>query len=333
LANGEQARAWLRILKSYATPSTSRSLAELAITVVPLVALWAAMVASLQFGYWIALLLSLPTAGLLVRLFMIQHDCGHHAFFRSRWANDMVGRLIGVFTLTPYAYWRDAHAVHHATSGNLHARGIGDIDVVTVREYRAMPRWRRLLYRLYRHPLVLLGIGPTYLFVLKFRLPLDMVRRRREVLGSVMATNLAILAVVVSIGLVIGFPEFAMVQVPITMIASSIGVWLFYVQHQFERGYWAESQDWDFHRAAVEGSSHFDLPWPMRWFTANIGIHHIHHLYSRIPYYRLPACLQRIPELRDVNRITLRDGVKTLRLALWDEQRGKMVGFSTLRQG
>ena len=332
VTNGEQARTWLRILNGYARPSTSRSVAELAVTVVPLIALWVAMVASLQFGYWIALLLSVPAAGLLVRLFLIQHDCGHYSFFKSRWANDLVGRFIGVFTLTPHAYWREAHNIHHATSGNLDRREIGGVEVVTVREYRAMSRWQRLSYRLYRNPLVMLGMGPTYLFVLKFRLPLDMLHGRHKVLMSVMATNLAIFAVIVLVGLVIGFTELAMVQVPITMIASSIGVWLFYVQHQFENVYWSENKDWDFHQAAVEGSSFFDLPWGMRWFTANIGVHHVHHLCSRIPHYRLQACLKQIPELREVNRITLQGSLKTLRLALWDEERRRMVGFRALRQ-
>jgi omega-6 fatty acid desaturase (delta-12 desaturase) len=185
---------------------------------------------------------------------------------------------------------------------------------------------------LYRNPLVMLGMGPTYLFVLKFRLPLDMLHGRHKVLMSVMATNLAIFAVIVLVGLVIGFTELAMVQVPITMIASSIGVWLFYVQHQFENVYWSENKDWDFHQAAVEGSSFFDLPWGMRWFTANIGVHHVHHLCSRIPHYRLQACLKQIPELREVNRITLQGSLKTLRLALWDEERRRMVGFRALRQ-
>ena len=285
---------------------------------------------SLDYGYWIALLLSLPAAGLLVRLFMIQHDCGHHAFFGSRRANDLVGWLIGVFTLTPHAYWRDAHAIHHATSGDLERRGIGDLTLLTVREYEVLSHWRRFAYRLYRHPLVILGLGPVYVFVVKFRLPLDMLRRRWRLLPGVLATNAAIAAIIVSLGVTIGYAEFAMVQTPITLIAASIGVWLFFVQHQFESTYWARSDKWDFHRAAVQGSSYYDLPPVLRWFTANIGIHHVHHLCSRVPSYRLQDCLKGVPELGRINRITLRDSMACARLTLWDEDRSRLVSFRAL---
>ncbi len=330
MSDGERARDFARRLKGLARPSTGRSLFELGVTAVPLVGIWAAMALSLDYGYWIALALSLPAAGLLVRLFMIQHDCGHHAFFKSRRANDLLGAAIGILTLTPHGYWRHAHAIHHATSGDLGRRGIGDVVLLTVREYEALPRWRRLGYRLYRHPLVLFGVGPVYLFVLKFRLPLDMLRRRWRLLPGVLATNLAIGSVIVALGLVMGFAEFAMVQVPITMIAASIGVWLFYVQHQFEATTWDGPGEWDFHRAAVEGSSYYDLPRVLRWFTASIGVHHVHHLSSRIPSYRLEACLRHIPELRRVNRITLLDSLRCVRLTLWDEERRRLVSFRSL---
>ncbi len=300
---------------------------------VPLIAIWAVMALSLDYGYWIALVLSLPAAGLVVRLFMIQHDCGHHAFFKSRRANDLLGSLIGVFTLTPYAYWRDAHAIHHATSGDLDNRGIGDVVVLTVREYEALSRWRRLGYRLYRNPLVFFGLGPVYLFVLKFRLPLDMLRRRWRLLPGVLLTNLAIVAVIALVGFAVGYAEFAMVQVPITMIASSIGVWLFFVQHQFEATSWDKAEDWDFHHAAVAGSSHYELPAILRWFTANIGVHHVHHLCSRIPSYRLQDCLKRAPELRLINRITFLESLKCVPLTLWDEERRRLVSFASLTRG
>ncbi len=324
------ARDWARRLKLYARPSTGRSLFELSVTVVPLIAIWAVMALSLDYGYWIALVLSLPAAGLVVRLFMIQHDCGHHSFFKSRRANDLLGSLIGVFTLTPHGYWRDAHAIHHATSGDLDRRGIGDVVVLTVREYEALPRWRRLAYRLYRNPLVFFGLGPIYLFVLKFRLPLDMLRRRWRLLPGVLLTNLAIVAVIALVGFVVGYAEFALVQVPITMIAASIGVWLFFVQHQFEATSWDKAEDWDFHRAAVAGSSYYELPSVLRWFTANIGVHHVHHLCSRIPNYRLQDCLKRAPELRRINRITLLESLKCVPLTLWDEERRRLVSFDSL---
>jgi omega-6 fatty acid desaturase (delta-12 desaturase) len=323
---------WAERLKGYARPSTTRGVLQLVVTAVPLAALWTAMALSLDYGYWIALLLAVPAAGLVVRLFMIQHDCGHYSFFRSRRANDIVGRAIGLFTLTPHKYWRDAHAIHHATSGNLDARGIGDVTTLTVREYAALPFWRRIGYRLYRHPVVMVGIAPTWVFVFKFRLPLDMLRRRWRLLPDVLITNALSALIVVTVGLIVGFGTFAMVQVPITLIAGTIGVWLFYVQHQFEHTHWAKEGAWDFHQAALEGSSYFHLPGVMRWFTANIGAHHVHHLCSRIPNYRLAECLKRYPELRQINRVTLWSSLKCLPLTLWDEEQRRLVSFRAARR-
>ena len=290
------------------------------------------MAVCVSYGYWAALMLALPAAGLIVRLFMIQHDCGHYSFFHSRRANDIVGRVIAVFTLTPHHYWRDAHSIHHATSGNLAARGIGDVTTLTVREYKTLPSWRRVGYRIYRHPLILVGLAPTYLFVIKYRLPLDMLRRRWRLLPDVLLNNLIIGAIIATVGLWIGYGTFAMVQVPITLLSATIGVWLFYVQHQFEGTHWAHDGAWDFHTAAFEGSSYFHLPAVMRWFTANIGAHHIHHLCSRIPNYRLADCLRRYPELRQVNRVTLWQSAKCLPLTLWDEERCRLVSFRTMKR-
>jgi omega-6 fatty acid desaturase (delta-12 desaturase) len=287
---------------------------------------------SLQYGYWLTLLLAVPAAGLVVRLFMIQHDCGHGAFFRSRAANDMIGRMIGVLTLTPYAQWRKAHAIHHATSGNLDRRGIGDVDVLTVREYLALPPWRRLAYRLYRHPLVFFGIGPTYLFVLKHRFPLKLRRGRGEELASVMATNAAVAAAVVLGMALFGVGEFLLVQAPVTVLASSVGVWLFYVQHQFEHTYWRREAEWNFHVAALRGSSHYHLPAVLRWFTANIGLHHVHHLCSRIPNYRLGECLAANPALDGIGRLNFMESLKCVRLTLWDEAQKRLVSFRHLRE-
>ena len=283
--------------------------------------------AALDAGYWAGLALALPAAGLLVRLFMIQHDCGHGAFFRRRAANDWVGRVIGVLTVTPYDCWRRSHALHHAGSGNLDSRGIGDIDTLTLDEFRALTPARRLAYRIYRHPAVMFGIGPTYQFLLRHRLPLGFMRSGWRPWVSAMATNAGMLLLAGLMMKWVGVVPFLWVQLPIMVLAASIGVWLFYVQHQFEGALWERGDDWGFHRAALHGSSHYDLPRVLRWFTANIGIHHIHHLSSRIPYYRLPDVLRDRPELRNVGRLTLWQSLGAVRLVLWDEQKRRLISF------
>jgi acyl-lipid omega-6 desaturase (Delta-12 desaturase) len=320
-------RHWLRALAAYREPSLARSVVELVVTAVPFAGLWLAMWVSLGYSYWLCLLLAVPAAGFLVRLFMIQHDCGHSSFFRRRSANDWLGRAIGVLTLTPYGHWRHAHAIHHATSGNLDRRGIGDVDTLTVREFQQLSPRRQVLYRLSRNPLFLLGLGAPYLFVLHYRLPAQLMRSSREAWLSAMATNLAI-ACLISLGVVlVGWRDFLLVQLPITWLASAIGVWLFYVQHQYEHAYWAPGEAWSVHDGAMRGSSHLDLPAVLRWFTANIGVHHVHHLSSRIPSYRLGEVLRDFPELRGVNRLTLKDTFQCFRFTLWDEDRERMVPF------
>jgi omega-6 fatty acid desaturase (delta-12 desaturase) len=259
---------------------------------------------------------------------MIQHDCGHGAFFRHRLANDWVGRVIGVLTLTPYDFWRRTHAIHHASSGHLERRGRGDIDTLTVREYRALSRWGRLRYRVYRHPVVMFGIGPAYLFMLQHRLPVGLMRGNGWTPWiSTMATNLAIAAIVATLIWFIGIKAFLLVHLPITLLAGSIGVWLFYVQHQFEETVWDRDGNWDRHEAALHGSSHYHLPALLRWFTANIGVHHVHHLASGIPYYRLPRALRDHPELRGISRVTLMQSFRCVKLALWCEARRRLVSF------
>ena len=319
-----------RVAAGYAAPDHRRSVLQLLATVIPLAIFWTGMTLTVGDAYWVTLLLSVPAAAFLVRLFMIQHDCGHRSFFRSARLNDLLGDAIGVLTLTPHGYWRKAHNIHHATSGNLDKRGIGDVSVLTVREYLALSRWRRLAYRIYRHPIMLFVIGPPYVFVIKYRLPIDLLRRQRGVLTSVMVTNVAICALMSGLVLWLGFTEALMVQAPIILLSTMAGVWLFYVQHQYEHAYWRRNDDWDFHESAVRGSSYYDLPQPLRWLTADIGIHHIHHLSSRIPNYRLRECLDANAELRAVGRITLRDSYACLRLALWDEAAGRLVRFSAL---
>lgn len=320
-----------RALARYREPNHLRSAIEIMVTIMPFISLWAIMWLALDLGYWIGLLLAIPAAGFLVRLFMIQHDCGHGAFFRSRLANDWVGRVIGVLTLTPYDCWRRAHAIHHATSGNLDRRGVGDIDTLTVREYQSRSAWDRLRYRVYRHPFVLFGLGPAYLFLFQQRLPVGFMRGGWRPWLSAMATNLAIALVCAAMIWAVGLSSFLLVHLPITLLGASIGVWLFYVQHQFADTFWARNEEWDVREAALRGSSYYHLPAALRWLTANIGMHHIHHLCSRIPFYRLPQSLQVHPELAQVGRITLRESLLCVRLALWDETARRLISFRELR--
>jgi acyl-lipid omega-6 desaturase (Delta-12 desaturase) len=323
---------WIRDLARYREPRHCRSIFEIAVTLVPFTALWALAMAAVHFGYWqLSFLLAIPAAGFLVRLFMIQHDCGHGSFFRHRLTNDWVGRLLGVLTLTPYDDWRRAHAIHHANSGHLDRRGIGDIDTLTVREFQALAFWGRLGYRLYRHPLVMFGLGAAYQFLLRHRLPIDSNRRGWRAWVSAMANNLAIAVVVITLIWFVGIGPFLLVHLPITFLAGSVGVWLFYVQHQFEQTFWAHGREWNFHEASLRGSSHYDLPGILRWFTANIGVHHVHHLCSRIPYYRLPQTLRDNPDLRSVSRLTLFQSFRCVRFVLWDESGRRLVSFRDVR--
>jgi omega-6 fatty acid desaturase (delta-12 desaturase) len=324
-------REWAKLLAGYRQPNHTRSIVELAITGGCFIAFWAMTWAALWFGYWLALLVAVPAAGFLVRLFMIQHDCGHGSFFRNRAVNDWVGRAIGALTLTPYDAWRRSHAEHHASSGNLGRRGIGDVWTLTVREYLALGWWRRLGYRLYRNPIVLFGLGPAYLFILQHRLPSNLKHSGRASWISAMATNTAIALIIVTMMWAVGVTPFLLVHLPITLMASSIGVWLFYVQHQFEDTYWAEPAEWSQQEAALRGSSYYALPGVLRWFTANIGMHHVHHLSSRIPYYRLPRVLRDFPELNAAGRLGLLQSFGCVRLVLWDEGRNRLVSFREMQ--
>ena len=326
------ARDWLPLLMRYRGTDQVRSLLELAVTAIPFVALWVLAWLALSVGYWLTLLVALPAAGFLVRLFMIQHDCGHGAFFRRKASNDWTGRILGVLTLTPYHVWRRSHAAHHASSGSLDQRGMGDITTLTIREYRARSWLGRLGYRLYRNPLVLFGLGPAYLFLLRNRFPTGTRHGDWRLWASAFGTNAALLAAGGCMVWLTGASAFLMVHVPIVLLAASIGVWLFYIQHQFEDTYWARGGRWQMHEAALHGSSHYDLPQPLRWMTANIGMHHVHHLCSGIPYYRLPLVLRDYPELADMHRLTLGQSLVCLRLRLWDEERLKLVSFREARE-
>ena len=314
-------------LKPFTKAHTGRSIWELAITVVPFFAVIVAMLFAIDAGYYVALLLA-PVAGLLLlRTFIIQHDCGHSAFLPKRGGNDWVGRALGVLTFTPYDCWKRSHTLHHANTGNLDARGFGDVDTLTVSEFQALSRIQRLFYRFYRHPVVLFGVGPAYLFLLRHRLPIGLMKQGSQYWVSAIATNLATAMLIGGMMYFFGLGTTLLVVLPPLLIAASTGVWLFYIQHQFEEAHWEKGDNWSFHEAALHGSSHLDLPKPLRWFTANIGVHHVHHLASRIPFYRLQDVLAAYPELRSLNRFTLFQTVSPLMLTLWDEDKRRLVTF------
>jgi omega-6 fatty acid desaturase (delta-12 desaturase) len=317
-------------LAGYARSQTGKSLFQIFNTAVPFGLMWALMLKSLAGPYWITLLLAVPTALFLVRLFIIQHDAGHGSFFRSKKANDTVGFWIGIVTLSPYAYWLKTHAIHHAGSGNLDKRGFGDIDTLTVREYRSLSPGKQRAYRLYRHPLTMFLLGPIYQFVLKHRFPYNVPSAWKREWRSVHMTNLALAGILLAAWATIGLKSFFLVQVPVSFLACALGAWLFYIQHQYEDTYWERDDKWDYFDASVKGSSYYVLPKILQWFTGSIGLHHIHHYNSRIPNYTLQKCYDENPEFQKVTRLTLRSSLKSIRLALWDEDRKKLIGFRDL---
>jgi omega-6 fatty acid desaturase (delta-12 desaturase) len=323
---------WREILAPYKRASTRSAVVQLVDTALPFAFTWYLMLRSLEVSYFLTLGLAVPAGFLFIRLFILQHDCGHGSFFPSRHANNVVGSLLGVVTLFPYGYWRRTHAVHHATSGNLDHRELGDVKTYTVREYLAFSPTHRWLYSLYRHPLILLGLGPLYQFVLKHRFPFDIPWSWKREWASVLWTNAGIAAVFAVLAGTFGWRAIVLVHLPVVLVAGAVGVFLFFVQHQFEDTYWERDQSWDFYRAGVRGSSFFDLPPVFHWLTANIGYHHIHHLASLIPNYRLAQCFRENPGLQQVTRLSLWQGVKCLRLKLWDEEARTLVGFDAVRR-
>ena len=327
----EVAKYWNGLLAPYMVASYRKALFQLT-TALALYALgWYAMYRSLEVSYWLTLLLAIPTAGFLVRLFIFQHDCGHGSFLPSRQANDAVGYGLGVLMLTPYKYWRRTHAIHHGGSGDLDRRSFGDIETLTVEEYLALSKIKRLGYRVYRNLFVLLGIGPAFQFLIKHRFPYDIPRSWKREWSSVMWTN------VVAIGLflvgwkLIGLKSLLLVQLPITLLAGVAGMWLFYIQHQFEDTYWERHEDWSFHKAGVAGSAFYDLGAFLHWFTGNIGYHHIHHLASRVPNYRLRECFEKVPALHEVTVLSIPASFHCASLKLWDEKIHRLISFRDLK--
>lgn len=323
---------WTRILAKYREPNLARSIFELAVTLAPFSVIWALAWWSLSLSPWLALALAVANSFFLVRLFMIQHDCGHGAFFKDRRMGDWVGRCIGVLTLTPYDVWRGNHAMHHATTGNLDHRGTGDLPTLTVREYREK-RWiGRALYRLVRNPFFLFGVVPFYTFFLQNRVPVGAMRGGWRPWVSAQGTNAAVAACVGLLFWFGGLDVVLFIFFPTVFLAAVTGMWLFYIQHQFEDTVWDRDGDWTIQDAALHGSSHYDLPLVLRWMTGNIGVHHVHHLASRIPFYRLPEVVRDHDELAQTQRITLWESFRCARLHLWDEDSRKLLSFSDARR-
>ena len=322
--------AWHRDLARYAHPSQRKAIWQLVNTLGPYIGLWILMIYTIKAGvsYWATLALAVVAAAFLVRIFIFFHDCCHGSFFSSSRANTAMGYVTGIVTFTPYHNWRRSHAQHHATAGNLDRRGVGDIWTMTVEEYQAAPRRTRVAYRLYRNPLFMLGIGPAVSFLIAQRFSSKEAKRRERV--SVLVTNLAILAIVVLASLTIGFWTYVLIQLPIILVAGALGIWLFYVQHQYEGVYWARGDAWSFSKAALEGSSYYRLPKVLQWFTGNIGLHHIHHLRPRIPNYRLQECYDQVPAMQAVQPLTIGKSLKSLRMNLWDEEQQVLVSFRSL---
>jgi len=329
---GPAQERWMTRLAGYRTADNPRATFELAVTIAPYLACWIAMWALMKISFWAALPLTVPASLVLIRLFIVQHDCGHQSMFSSRKVNNWVGRAIGVLTMTPYSFWRDSHAMHHATSGNLDRRGFGDVDTLTVEEYYARGPIRRLLYRAFRHPFIMFGVGPAYLFLLQQRFVIGGVKQDFEAWKSVMGTNLGIAIIAFGAMAFMGWWQYLVIQCLIIAITASMGVWLFYVQHQFEDTFWARNDEWTHEDGALKGSSYYDLPGVLKWFSGNIGIHHVHHVSSRIAFYRLPQVLKDHPELQTIGRMTLLESFKCARLKLWDEANKRMVTFREARE-
>jgi omega-6 fatty acid desaturase (delta-12 desaturase) len=327
-----QKPAWVEIVKRYQQPNHWKSAWQMLNSLVPFFVIWVLMVWSLQVHYALTLALAFLNAMFLMRIFIIQHDCGHNSFFASTRLNNFVGNLLGVITLTPYYHWRKMHAKHHAGSGDLEFRGFGDIDTLTVEEYNALDLKGKLWYRFYRHPLIMFVVGPAIVFAINHRFPTKLKKNEVRERRSVHNTNLALLIIFLVLGAKLGFGQTLMLWLPLTVFSSVIGVYLFYVQHQFEDTYWRWHDEWEYEKAALEGASFFKLPRILQWFSGNIGFHHVHHLSPLIPNYNLEKAHYENEIFQGVETITLLSSMRTVFLDLWDEQSRKLVSFRQARK-
>ncbi len=325
----ENKNSWMDVVRKYNKPDPAKSIWQLVNSFVPYILLWYLMYLSLGVSYFITLGLSILAAAFLVRLFIIFHDCGHGSFFKSAKANRIIGTILGSLVFTPYDRWHQTHARHHSTVGNLDSRGEGDVWTLTVEEYQQLPKKKKLVYRIYRNPVILFGIGPVLLFVLAFRFTRKKMNSQER--KSIYIANLIMALYVIGLIFLLGWKEFLMIQLPIIYLAASGGVWLFYVQHQYEGVVWARQDEWDYRKMAMEGSSYLKLPKILQWFSGNIGFHHIHHLSPMIPNYNLEKCQKENEMFKAIKPVTFIPSIKTLKLRLWDEKKGRLVSFKNLR--
>lgn len=326
----ENVANWKKVILEFQKPSNASALWQLSNTLIPFLGIWALIYYTLGISWWLTIGLTVLNAGFSMRLFIIFHDCGHGSFFTSQKANHIVGMFTGLFFFTTYWHWRWEHAIHHSTTGHLDKRGTGDVWTLTVKEYLESTRWKRFAYRVIRNPFVLFVLAPMFLFFVLERIPSK--KAPPYVIYSVYATNF-VLAALVMLGIYIfGLKEYLIIQLTMSAIASTAGVWLFYVQHQFEDTYWAHGDEWDYTAAAMQGSSFYKLPKVLQWFTGNIGFHHIHHLSAKIPNYNLEKCHKAHPMFQEVKPITLATSLKSISYRLWDEQQKKLVGYRRLRE-
>lgn len=322
-------RSWEKIIKKYNYPELGKSIWQICNSLIPYIFMWFVMYYSLRYPYWVTLLLALPACGFLIRMFIIFHDCGHSSFFRSRKANYIVGAFLGILAFTPFNKWHAQHHEHHATSGNLDKRGVGDVWTLTVDEYMHLTPWKQFLYRAFRHPLGMFTFGPVFVVLVQNRITKKYMTREEK--WNVYITNFIIFFIALIISLLIGVKAYLLIQLPIVLIAHAIGLWLFYVQHQFEEVSWERGTSWDYKTAAIQGSSYLKLPRVFQWFTGNIGFHHVHHLSPRIPNYKLARCHAENELFRCVKPLVLFSTFKSLRLGLWDEAKRKMITFTAVR--
>jgi acyl-lipid omega-6 desaturase (Delta-12 desaturase) len=327
--NQETQLSWIQIVSQYNFPDAAKSWWQVINSVVPYVALWVLMAMSIQVSYFLTLFISIFAAGFMVRIFIIFHDCGHGSFFKSKRLNTIVGIITGLMVFTPYHRWHHDHHIHHNTVGNLDKRGVGDVDTLTVNEYLSLPKWRRFVYRFWRHPIFLFGIAPMLTFLIGQRLTKKHMSFKHQMF--VHLTTLGVIAIALLLIWAMGFRAYLMIQIPVLFIAAGHGVWLFYVQHQYEHVVWEHNETWDYEQIALNGSSFFKLPRILQWFTGNIGFHHIHHLSPKIPNYKLEICHIENPRFQKVIPVTFFSSLRSLKLRLWDEANNRLIGFRELR--